>query len=144
MSTSKATAIMDAIRSVTTTDFEAITAEIKAKEAELTRLREVRRFVGVAVGAIKPRHQRSGAANRAARAAREADAPRKPTLTEKYRRDAAAYLIQHGNAPTRAAKLADAVGFPDGSASTILACPWFLKSEQGYSLSPAGRRECEE
>lgn len=138
----KTTTLMDAIKAITVEDLAAVDKEITEKNAELGGLREVRRFMAMKVGVIKKKSHGKRAAGQAATGTDPArpSAP-KGTLSEKYRRDVAKWLLEHGNSPTRLSKLADAVGMPDGSASAIIAHPWFTKSDQGYYLSPIGKQE---
>lgn len=130
--------ILDALAAVTAADLAAVEAEIEAVSAETARkldsLRAVRalmqKSLGTAPAKAAPREKGPGQARRGGRP------PSEETVA--HRRTVALMIAREG--PIQPAALTTTLGVEPGRLDRLLSHEWFVRTERGYQLTPAGRQ----
>lgn len=128
------TQLMDLIGKATADDVAALDAQIAEKERELDSLRTVRRVLALATGLETKKKPGGGPRKKADGQPRPAGGG---SMAEERRTKCARYIAKHG--VTTGARLCDLFEIPTGSQTGVLDHPWFLKTNAGYDLTPAGR-----
>jgi len=136
---------VEVLRTATKEDFDALTTEIEARQAELDSLLEVQKVLGLRLGLIekkkwgggrKPAGKPAEPTGHKTETEDESDAPAPPagtTRMEHYRKLVSEYI--QANGPKPLADVCRHTKIPNGSITAVVKHPMFVKTAIGYGLS---------
>lgn len=137
----KPQSLFEMIQKATAADLEQLDKEIDAKEvviigieAEVNRLKALRKTIDVIVNG-KPERKKPEKKSKPGESAAQASYG----SADERRAKVAQYLAKHG--ASKPSSIAADLGIPDGSITFVLSCGAFIKTPNGYVLTPEGRNK---